>query len=566
MSFESSQPSSHRPQAILWITIGALMLAIAWTIPINLRSLTPAILKEAGRSTPSVGKFGRQILDSEKLGPATLFLDAARQTDVTGVPALEQAIRSVETRRPEWIAWGGWDPYLDPIINLRENSAQKTSTPVLTFLIAEKVRTNIQSYLANSRSLGVQALLQTRAIDRTTQFIPALRPGGQTLDAVILLSALLYQGEHLSDPLQRQLRTLAETSIEQKQLGELETFYIDLLSLGKRLNWIQLSELLRTTDSTKTLGEFAHVARLAKEDLPLIYSAALLSNSADKVATYLITFGKQGLSDLTLALRSGQGAVRVLLDQQAPINTQASLSLGAVAEFSLLNPRLALVFKYLGFFLGAFALFRGLALYFIDAGSGEISLRMQSSVLALLCSALLILATEPYLLKTLPPSEFRVKIVMPVLASAVDAPPSTTKTTPTTMDNKTLLSIAFFAALQVGMYLFCLRKIRYISRQNIPAAMKLRLMENEENLFDAGLYIGIGGTAISLVAQVLGLIQANLLAAYASNLFGITCVALIKIIHVRTFKRELILDGGISPNGNAASLRSPAAPVAPRAS
>ncbi len=350
----------------------------------------------------------------------------------------------------------------------------------------------------------------------------------------------------------------------------METFYIDLLSLGKRLNWVQLSELLRTTDSTKTLGEFAHVARLAKDDLPLVYGAALLSNSADKVASYLITYGKPGLEDLKLALRSGQGSVRVLLDQQAPVNKQASLSLGAVAEFSLLNPRLALMLKYLGFFLGAFALFRGLALYFVDAASGEISLRMQSSVLALLCSALLILATEPYLLKTLPPSEFRVKIVMPVLASAASDSPPSTNTTPTTMDNKTILSIAFFAALQVGMYLFCLRKIRSISRQNITPAMKLRLMENEENLFDAGLYIGIGGTAMSLVAQVLGLIQANLLAAYASNLFGIACVALIKIIHVRTYKRQLIIEMGSSANGPdtpsqrpAQPLRSPAAPVAP---
>ena len=32
-------------------------------------------------------------------------------------------------------------------------------------------------------------------------------------------------------------------------------------------------------------------------------------------------------------------------------------------------------------------------------------------------------------------------------------------------------------------------------------------------------------------------------AAYSSNLFGITCVALVKIRHVRPFKRQLILEG-----------------------
>ena len=71
---------------------------------------------------------------------------------------------------------------------------------------------------------------------------------------------------------------------------------------------------------------------------------------------------------------------------------------------------------------------------------------------------------------------------------------------------------------------------------------KLRLMENEENLFDSGLYVGMMGTAAALVLQVLGVIAPNLLAAYSSNLFGIVCVALVKIRHVRAFKRELILE------------------------
>ena len=73
--------------------------------------------------------------------------------------------------------------------------------------------------------------------------------------------------------------------------------------------------------------------------------------------------------------------------------------------------------------------------------------------------------------------------------------------------------------------------------------MKLKLVENEENLFDGSLYVGIAGTATALVLQVLGVIEANLLAAYSSNLFGIICVALVKIRHVRPFKRQLILAG-----------------------
>ena len=117
------------------------------------------------------------------------------------------------------------------------------------------------------------------------------------------------------------------------------------------------------------------------------------------------------------------------------------------------------------------------------------------------------------------------------------------------LDTSTILSVALFAALQVIVYAICLTKIREINAQRCAPQLKLRLMENEENLFDGGLYVGIAGTALALVLQVLGFIEANLLAAYSSNLFGITCVALVKIRHVRPYKHDLILEGqvGASP-------------------
>jgi len=156
---------------------------------------------------------------------------------------------------------------------------------------------------------------------------------------------------------------------------------------------------------------------------------------------------------------------------------------------------------------------------------------------------MLVLGTEPFLLKTPAPSEFQLKLTVPVLANITD-PASLTPTAATfSMDISTLLTIGFFALLQIGMYLFCIAKMREIDRQPAPSLLKLRLMENEENLFDGGLYIGIAGTATALVLQVLGVIQPNLLAAYSSNLFGICCVALIKIRHVRPYKRRLILEG-----------------------
>ena len=67
-------------------------------------------------------------------------------------------------------------------------------------------------------------------------------------------------------------------------------------------------------------------------------------------------------------------------------------------------------------------------------------------------------------------------------------------------------------------------------------------------------FIGIGGTATALVLQVLGVIEPNLLAAYSSNLFGITCVALVKIRHVRPYKRTLILESQVQTGVKLAAV------------
>ncbi len=539
----SSSSHTHSGSVSIWMLAGILLLAAAWLVPVNLKSVTPALLKAAGEGSSTVVREGRQWLDREKPGPAALMLAAARTLGDSQATGLATALDNAAHRQPELVPWGGWDPFLDPLFNLKENTGRAASTPVLTFFITEKARVNLLNYLQNSRSQGVQTLLHVRDVGQAGRFIPATKPGGQTLDAVVLLSALLYQGEHFSPPLQRELRDLADTAVRQNQLGELEPVFIDLLSLGKRLDWIQLGELLRTTDSVKTVSEFAQLARATPDDLPIIYTAALLTGSADRVATYLLKYGRAGLADLKLALTLGKGATDQLLARQVPVNHQPAPSFGPVTLAALLYPKLALIAKYLGFLLGAFCVFRGLESLLFDDEADSSLPRVKSGILAILSAAMLVLGTEPFLLKPPAPSEFQLKLTVPVLANISD-PSSLTPTAPTfSMDISTLLTIGFFALLQICMYLFCLSKMREIDRQPAPSLLKLRLMENEENLFDGGLYIGIAGTATALVLQVLGVIQPNLLAAYSSNLFGICCVALVKIRHVRPYKRRLILEG-----------------------
>ena len=530
---------------------GLALAVVAWMLPVNLKSVTPALLQAAGAGTPSLVEYGRQLTESEKIGPAALVLAAAQTVGDARAPELADDLAKLSARQPEFVAWGGWDPFLDPIFKLRENTGRSQSTPVLAFLITEKARTSLRDYLAGTRSLGVEDLLGTRDIPTATRFVPVGQPGGQALDSVILLTALLYQGEHLSPSLQRELRGLAEAALAKKDFGELELFYLDLLSLGKRLDWGQLSELLSRTDSTKTVGEYAHLARVAPGQLPLIYSTALFSDSADSVASYLIQYGESGAADLRLALGAGQGAVRQLLLRQVPVNHSAGPALGDTATLALLYPKLTLAVKWLGFFAGAFLLFRGLDCWLFAMGGGvgnkAMLLHLRSGVLALFAAILLVVATEPFLLKATPLSAYRLKIVIPMLANVATPSSQPQSSTHPDMDTSTLISIGVFALLQVATYLVGLMKIGEIERQDLSPQLKLRLMENEENLFDSGLYIGMMGTATALVLQVVGVIPANLLAAYSSNLFGIVCVALVKIRHVRGYKRQLIFDSQPAP-------------------
>jgi hypothetical protein len=533
------------PTAPALVFAGAVIAVLAWLLPVSLKSVSRGLLRSAGSGTPSVAAFGRDLVDTEKIGPAIFFLDAARAVDDPRAPALERALSDVSARQPALVAWGGWDATLDPLFNLRQKTEHATSTPVTTFLIPQHARDTVRAYLANSGSLGVQAILKTRDVTSTGRFVPASRAGGQPLDALILLTGLLYQGEHLSPTLQREVRALAETAVQRNELGDLEGFYMDLLSLGRRLDWTQLAELTKRTESVHTVEEYAHLSRVAPDQMPFIYSAALLSNSADRVASYLIRFGKSGSEDLHLAISDGQGAVNLLLQRSVPVNRSPGPAMGAASALVLEHPRLMLAVKYAGYILGLFLLLRGLDIWVVPVRGGSSMGAQQharAGVLAIVMSALLIVATEPFLLKAAPPSEYRVHLAIPMLAATATQTETASTEKPVTMETSTLVSIGIFAALQIGMYMACLRKIREIEIQDATPLLKLRLMENEENLFDSGLYVGMLGTAAALVLQVLGVIEPNLLAAYASNLFGIVCVALVKIRHVRGFKRRLIME------------------------
>src|SRR5690606_15771838 len=78
--------SSSSSRGLVWpallLALGGLALAgVAWLLPVNLLALPTTLLREAGEGTPSVTALGEELLAREKIGPAALVLNAARNVE-----------------------------------------------------------------------------------------------------------------------------------------------------------------------------------------------------------------------------------------------------------------------------------------------------------------------------------------------------------------------------------------------------------------------------------------------------------------------------------------------------
>src|SRR5690606_19658074 len=128
------------------VVLGLAIAVGAWLLPVNLKSMSPALLQAAGEGTPTLAAYGRDLVEVEKIGAAALVLDAARATEDPGAPELATALDQFAARQPGLMAWGGWDPFLDPLFNLRADSGHRGSTPVLRFFNTVRARSTLRAY------------------------------------------------------------------------------------------------------------------------------------------------------------------------------------------------------------------------------------------------------------------------------------------------------------------------------------------------------------------------------------------------------------------------------------
>lgn len=547
-------PADHSPArsfgiAFVAAIVGSAFVAVGWIIPSQFKSLPVSVLAEAGRGSDGLRQAVRAALDDGRPGAAGIYAQAATAVKLPGAESTMELVRQFQIANPDIAPWGEANPYVEGAVPKNAGRALDPNAGAIRHFLPAATRRSITTYLGNSRNAAVRAVLSTRDLATYRQFLPIHSAGGAPLETTILLTALLIESGQLDGAVVREIRALAEQAKTTGEAASIELIYLDFLSLGQRYNWGQLAALVRDVGSLEVIAQIRHLHKVAPDSAPVLAAATLLTEDPDAVTKYILAFGERGNEALAFALFHGQGSLDLLVRQQLPPDGELSLpavpaaegtAFGQLVEFALHHPRLAVAAKIAAYLLGGLLLFiaaeRLTALRRIELS--PVFTAAARFVGATVICLFLIVINEPYLALGSEPAGFELQLVIPVLGAA-NSESMPAKTLP--IDAPTILSISFFFLLQALVFLICMLKLRDIDSKPVPPQTKLRLAENEENLFDSGLYVGIAGTCIALVLQVMGVIQANLLAAYSSNLFGILGVAFIKIRHVRPFKQRLIL-------------------------
>jgi hypothetical protein len=71
--------AGNRGEPIWLIVAGAALVAAGWLLPVQVKSVSPLLLREAGAGSPTLVEYGQTLRESDKLGPASLVGAAAKK-------------------------------------------------------------------------------------------------------------------------------------------------------------------------------------------------------------------------------------------------------------------------------------------------------------------------------------------------------------------------------------------------------------------------------------------------------------------------------------------------------
>jgi hypothetical protein len=530
---------------LICAALGVVMLFCGLRVPVYLRAVDTSVIQRAGGNMPALTELGQKLASEGQLGAAQLLLQAAQTEKLPGWEKLGLAVTNLMQQHPDWVAWGGGDVRWNHLFESNPSLPKSGSETFTEFAVREENRQLILETLRGSSRPAVQELLRCRALPNTVLFPPSQSASGQAFDAAVSICGLLSEGGYLTTKLNDGVFKLASAANRGESSEPLEQVMMDLMSLGQRLNWNQLVTFVGRIEDVGTLHLLTDQVRKAGGQLPILFSSVLLSGKPADVAKYVMNFSQTGLNDLGSSLRFGAGGVNELLQRDQRLYSSGFRHQVALG-YSLQEPWLAFGMKWLAYLLSGF-LFAA-ALHFARPAVSSLERPLQvrgfhvarEILFALGFLLVVLLLSEPFLAQESQKEDFSFRLHLPTVDNVVTA--GFARAHPNIMNNIILLTLLLFFVLQGLIYIACLVKLAEIRRQQVPARMKLKLLENEDHLFDAGLYLGFVGTIISLILVSMGAIKFSLMAAYSSTSFGIIFVCVFKIFNLRPTRRKLLLE------------------------
>ena len=528
----------------IWIlacfAAGLLLLLGGLLVPAHLRAVDIGIIQKAGRGTPTLVQQGMTFVSRQNLGAAQLLLQEAQSEKVNAFEQLNAEVTEALSENPAGLAWGN-DSNMAKVFE-SDATVPQTLTGII---IKQKNRQAALELLAASPNPAMRVLLRCCELTNTVIFPPSSSGAGQAFDAVLAVSGLLLADGRLTTGLGDHLAQQAAAANRGESSQVLEQTLMDFMLLGQRFTWDQLVAFVDRIEDAATLHALAEQVQSSGGQLPVIFSAVVLSGKPAAVAGYLADFRQTGLTDLGASLRFGAGGVGELL-QRNQLLYRAGYRHTLAPGWSLRWPWLAFTLKWAAYLASGFLL--AMALYKARPPVTSLERPLQvrgfhvvrESIFAVGFLLVVLLLSEPSLAQDTREEAFVFRLHVPTTGPVV--PAAIPRIHPDVMNNMVLLALLLFFVLQGLIYLSCLVKLAEIRRQNLAPRMKLRLLENEDHLFDAGLYLGFVGTIIALIFVSLGIIKFSLMAAYSSTSFGIVFVCAFKIFNLRPERRRLLLE------------------------
>ena len=342
----------------------------------------------------------------------------------------------------------------------------------------------------------------------------------------------------------------------------------EIKQLRREINFLPLAERVEARKELSKLEQEGEIIRKDFEsELKIIYAATLLSGNPSGVHRYIESYpvyekdGDQeaavaSLKDLRTAMFHGQGALQHLLDQNKPIHEDGILESAVSPVFPVIG---GFLLTYLSHGYRDLAIFCKIALIvtsffflllflsnvlprpsYLRANSHFFLRWSRRLSVSIVWGLLSILVLEPSLLQS-PRGQVSVAGFDFALANLL-AYANEESMADQNLTVVTAIIAGVFLLIQVAIFMICLSRISQVKNEELKPGLKLDLLDNEENLFDLGLYIGLGGTVLSLILLlVLDVKQDALIGAYTSTLFGILFVAALKIFVVRPYRNHLLV-------------------------